>query len=96
MLRTETKLVGKQFRTNAEIHDSTWIHMKFQESLSKAKETKQSKIGANIQATAKTTCLRDKLRQGDSEDDKFARTRGRCRVCGDDLGSDNSLERKAL
>eukprot|EP00973_Karenia_brevis_P012940 1755802-Karenia_brevis.AAC.1 len=63
MPREQKRLVGKQFRTNVEIRDSTWIHMKFQESVSKTKETKQSRIGVSIQAIMKKTCLRDRVQQ---------------------------------
>eukprot|EP00973_Karenia_brevis_P046397 6432820-Karenia_brevis.AAC.1 len=59
----QEKLAGNQCRTNVEIHDATWIHMKFQESLSKTKVLSRRRSKA-------------KLQRGNSEND--TRTSGRC------------------
>eukprot|EP00973_Karenia_brevis_P062353 8671897-Karenia_brevis.AAC.1 len=89
MLIVEAKLVGKQFRTNVEIHDSTWIHMKFQESVSRTKDTNQSMIGNNIPTITK-------LRQRTNEDVKYTLTKGNSTVWKDNLGSANGKEIKVL
>eukprot|EP00973_Karenia_brevis_P020632 2832397-Karenia_brevis.AAC.1 len=51
MLQAEKKLFAnhetKQFRTNAVIKDATWIHMKFQETVSETKDSEKCSIGTN-------------------------------------------------
>eukprot|EP00973_Karenia_brevis_P028389 3913638-Karenia_brevis.AAC.1 len=76
MRRTQEKLVGNQCKVNVIIHDATWIHMRFQESLLRTKVLRRRRSEA-------------KLQRGDDEDDTFAWTSGRCKVCGDSRGSDN-------